>query len=117
VKTALGNAIAYTKASSGVIFHSDRGTQYSSKSFQSMLLEHEIIGSMSRPSCPYDNACMESFFSSAKRECIYRKHYDSIESVKKDLFEYIELFYNRRRMHASLGYLSPVEYRLSKMVS
>ena len=116
VKAALGNAIARTETSAaGIIFHSDRGTQYSSKSFQAMLAKHGIAGSMSRPACPYDNACMESFFSSAKRECIYRKQYDNIEAVKKDLFEYIELFYNRKRMHASLGYLSPVEYRLSKM--
>ena len=78
--------------------YSDRGCQYSSKSFQKMLEEHEIVGSMSTPACPYDNACMESFFSSAKRECIYRKQYDNIEAVKTDLFEYIELFYNRKRM-------------------
>jgi len=118
VKAALSNAIARTGAkASGIIFHSDRGSQYSSKSFQVMLEEHGIIGSMSRPSCPFDNACMESFFSSAKRECIYRKQYDNMEAVKKDMFEYIELFYNRKRMHASLGYLSPVEYRLSKMAS
>ena len=118
VKAALGNAIARTGVPvTGIIFHSDRGCQYSSKSFQTMLEEHGLIGSMSRPSCPFDNACMESFFSSAKRECIYRKQYDNIEEVKKDMFEYIELFYNRKRMHASLGYLSPVEYRLSKMVS
>ncbi len=69
---------------------------------------------MSRPGCPYDNACMESFFSVAKRECILRKEYYSIEEVKRELFEYIELFYNRKRMHQSLGYLSPVEYRLAK---
>ena len=113
VKAALGNAIARVGGKvNGTIFHSDRGCQYSSKSFQKMLEEHEIVGSMSAPACPYDNACMESFFSSAKRECIYRKQYDNIEAVKTDLFEYIELFYNRKRMHASLGYLSPVEYRL-----
>ena len=54
-------------------------------------------------------------FSSAKRECIYRKKYVTMEEVKRDLFEYIELFYNRKRIHASLGYMSPVEYRLSHM--
>jgi len=114
-KAALGNALARRgKTSGGLIFHSDRGCQYSSKSFQSMLRENRIEGSMSKAACPYDNACTESFFSSAKRECIYMKEYDGIEGVKSDLFEYIELFYNRKRIHASLGYLSPVEYRLSK---
>ena len=72
---------------------------------------------MSRAECPYDNACVESFFSSVKRECIYRKQYDTIEEVKTDMFAYIELFYNRKRIHASLGYLSPVEYQLSKLVA
>ena len=114
-KAALGNALARRgKSSTSLIFHSDRGCQYSSRSFQAMLRENNVEGSMSKAACPYDNACAESFFSSAKRECIYRKEYDCIESVKSDLFEYIEMFYNRKRIHASLGYLSPVEYRLSK---
>jgi len=118
VKLALGNAIARAGGSvEGLIFHSDRGTQYSSKSFRKMLKESGIIGSMSRPACPYDNACSECFFSTAKRECIYRTEYLSIEEVKRDLFEYIELFYNRRRIHATLGYLSPVEFRLSKQAA
>ena len=89
---------------------------YSSKSFQVMLEKHNLVGSMSKPACPYDNACIESFFSSAKRECIYRKEYGNIEEVRADLFEYIELFYNRKRIHSSLGYMSPVEYWLSKKV-
>ena len=114
-KAALGNALARRgKSRDNLIFHSDRGCQYSSKSYQAMLKTNEIEGSMSRPACPYDNACAESFFSNAKRECIYRKEYDGLEEVKRDLFEYIELFYNRKRIHAALGYLSPVEYRLSK---
>lgn len=116
VKAALGNAIARTGATGeGLIFHSDRGCQYSSKSYQTMLKKHGIIGSMSRPACPYDNACSESFFSTAKRECIYRKEYAGLWEVKRDLFEYIELFYNRKRIHATLGYKSPVEYRLTQM--
>jgi transposase InsO family protein len=117
-KAALGNAIGRVGGKvEGMVFHSDRGCQYSSKAFQEMLETHKLIGSMSAPACPYDNACMESFFSSAKRECIYRKQYDNIDEVKTDMFEYIELFYNRKRMHATLGYLSPVEYRLSKIAA
>jgi putative transposase len=115
VCAALGNAIARTglKRLCGLIFHSDRGTQYSSKLFQSMLEKNGIIGSMSRPSCPYDNACSESFFSLAKRERIYRKEYIGLDDVKRDMFQYIELFYNRKRIHSKLGYMSPVEYRLA----
>ena len=113
VKRALSNALTNTNGGGkNTIFHSDRGIQYSSKTFQKMLEEHGIKGSMSRSSCPYDNACLESFFSTAKKECILRKDYITLEEVKLDLFDYIELFYNRKRMHQTLGYMSPVEYRL-----
>lgn len=67
---------------------------------------------MSRGGCPYDNSCVESFFASLKKEKIYRKKYDTIEDVKKDVFWYIEIFYNRKRRHSSLGYKTPVEYRM-----
>jgi len=77
-----------------------------------MLENNGIQGSMSRPGCPYDNSCAESFFATIKKECIYRKNYITMEDVKRDMFRYIELFYNRKRMHSILGYLSPVEYRL-----
>jgi len=77
-----------------------------------MLEQYDIRSSMSRPGCPYDNSCAESFFATIKKECIYRKKYVTFEEVKTDVFEYVELFYNRKRMHATLGYLSPVEYRL-----
>jgi transposase InsO family protein len=114
-KNALGNALARTNRRNGkVIFHSDRGSQYASIAFQQMLKKHSMEGSMSRPGCPYDNACLESFFSTAKKERIYRKEYGTLEEVKSDLFEYIELFYNRKRMHSHLGYMSPVEYRIAK---
>lgn len=117
VKRALANALINTGGGGpDTIFHSDRGIQYSSKSFQDMLLKHGIKGSMSRPGCPYDNACAESFMSTAKRECISRKEYATIEQVKQDLYQYIVIFYNRKRMHRSLGYMSPVEYRLTKIV-
>ena len=114
VRRALSNALVNTNGGGrGTIFHSDRGIQYSSKSFQHMLEEHGIIGSMSRSGCPYDNACLESFFSTAKRESLLRKEFVSLEEVKRELFEYIELFYNRKRMHQSLGYMTPIEYRLA----
>ena len=111
-KRALSNALARNSDVSGLIFHSDRGCQYSSRSYRDMLEQYGILSSMSRPGCPYDNSCAESFFATIKKECIYRRKYVTLEEVKADVFEYVELFYNRKRMHASLGYLSPVEYRL-----
>jgi transposase InsO family protein len=112
VKQALSNAIASQGTKEGLIFHSDRGCQYSSKGYRKMLEDNGIISSMSRPGCPYDNSCAESFFATIKKERIYRRSYDTIEDVKKDLFQYIELFYNRKRMHSVLGYMSPVAYRI-----
>jgi transposase InsO family protein len=112
VKRALSNALAGKGNVDGLIFHSDRGCQYSSIGYRKMLEGYGIISSMSRPGCPYDNSCVESFFATAKKECIYRKTYATMEEVKKDIFDYIELFYNRKRMHSVLGYMSPVEYRL-----
>ena len=110
-RSALGNAIAHYGVKEGLIFHSDRGAQYSSKSYEKMLEQNGITGSMSRPGCPYDNSCVESFFATLKKERIYRRNYDTIDDVRSDLFQYIELFYNRRRRHSVLGYLSPVMYR------
>jgi transposase InsO family protein len=65
---------------------------------------------MSKPGCPYDNSYVESFFATLRKECIYRKEYMHINEFEKDLFEYIELFYNRKRLHSFLGYKSPVNY-------
>ena len=113
VKSALGNAISRVNNTEGIIFHSDRGSQYRSKGYKNMLDENKIISSMSKAGCPYDNSCVESFFATLKKECIYRKSYATIEEIRHDVFEYIELFYNRKRMHSVLGYMSPVEYRLA----
>jgi transposase InsO family protein len=112
VRRSLGNAIFQKDGVQGTIFHSDRGVQYASESFQKMLEQHEITSSMSRAGCPFDNSCVEGFFASMKKEWIYKKDYISMDEVEKDLFEYIELFYNRKRLHKTLGYLSPVQYRM-----
>lgn len=109
---AIENAKARSPRDKSLIFHSDRGSQYCSKRYQRNLEISGIKSSMSAPGCPYDNSCVESFFAGLKKECIRRKNYDTIEEVKKDLFKYIELFYNRKRLHSTLGYMSPVEYRL-----
>lgn len=112
VKRALTNAIGKQGVSQNLIFHSDRGSQYASKEYQKLLRENGITGSMSRGGCPYDNSCVESFFATLKKERIYRRDYVTIEDVKRDMFRYIELFYNRKRLHSILGYMSPVAYRL-----
>lgn len=114
VKRALGNAIAKYPEVEGTVFHSDRGSQYASAGLKNVLEAHGMRQSMSRSGCPYDNSCMESFFACLKKECIYRRQYFSPSDVEKDLFQYIELFYNRKRMHSFLDYLSPVSYRIQK---
>ena len=108
----LSNAIARNGKPKELIFHSDRGCQYSSRKYQQMLEDYGIIGSMSKPGYPYDNSCMESFFATMKKEYILRKEYDQMSSLSRDLFYYIEIFYNRKRLHSTLGYMSPVAYRL-----
>lgn len=117
VKRALSNAIMQRGHHDGLIFHSDRGVQYSSMGYRTMLSENGITPSMSAPGCPYDNACMESFFASFKKEMAYRRDFKDIEDVREAAFRYIELFYNRKRLHSSLGYMTPVEYRLSKQAA
>ena len=99
------------------IHHSDRGPQYTSDDFRELLSMHGIECSMSgRGSC-YDNAPVESFFSLLKRERIRRQTYATREEAKTDVFDYIERFYNRWRRHATLGYVSPVEYENQVMRS
>jgi putative transposase len=84
--------------------------QYTSESFQSLLEDHGVVCSMSRSGDCWDNAAMESFFSSLKTERTSRKHYRSRDEAKTDVFDYIERFYNPTRRHSTLGYLSPMSY-------
>ncbi len=86
------------------------GTQYSCQSYQNYLTEHDIISSMSRKGNPYDNACCESLFATLKKEWIYCRKFANIKMVESSIFEYVELFYNRKRMHTALNYLSPYQY-------
>ncbi len=93
-----------------VLHHSDQGSQYTSDDFQRMLADHGIECSMSRRGDCWDNAAMESFFSTLKVERVYRKTYRTRDEAKADLFEYIEGFYNPRRRHSTLGGVSPAEF-------
>ena len=110
VTSALQMAISQRKPQTGLLHHSDRGSQYASDNFQDLLDDNGIVCSMSRKGNCWDNACMESFFGSFKTEWVRDKKYSSFTEAKKDIFKYVEIFYNRRRRHASLGYLSPAAY-------
>jgi putative transposase len=93
-----------------LLHHSGQGSQYTSEQFQRLMADHGITCSMSRSANVWDNAAMESFFSSLKTERIARKVYRTRNDARVDVFDYIERFYNPRRRHSTLGYLSPVEF-------
>jgi len=113
VINALNMALFRRKIPSGLLLHSDRGSQYASISYQQILKHHGIICSMSRKGNCWDNAPMESFFRSLKVECVYRQKFNSREQAKSAIFDYIEVFYNRQRKHSKLNYLSPMNYELA----
>lgn len=107
---ALDQAVIRRRPSPGLIHHSDRGCQYASARYRQRLALHGILPSMSRSGCCYDNAAMESFFHTLKVELIGGLPFESREHARKAIFEYIEVFYNRRRRHSAIGYLSPEEF-------
>ena len=107
---ALNQAIGRNRPPRGLIHHSDRGVQYASNEYKSLLKSNGIIQSMSRKGNCYDNACMESFFGSLKTELIYFTRFKSRAEARLAIFEYIEVFYNRIRLHSKLGYRSPVDF-------
>src|SRR5215469_1882641 len=96
--------------SDALLHHSDRGSQYTSEQFQKLMADHGMVCSMSRSGNVWDNAAMESFFSSLKTERVGRKTYRTRDEAKADVFDYIERFYNPKRRHSTIGYLSPMEF-------
>jgi transposase InsO family protein len=110
VSDALRMAVAARRPAPGLTFHSDRGTQYTSKEFTGLLAEHQMVQSLSRPRQCWDNAVAESFFSSLKLELIDRQAWATRAQVRRAVVDYIEVFFNRRRLHSSLNYLTPAEY-------
>jgi transposase InsO family protein len=93
-----------------LVFHSDRGSQYASKEYRQALKTRGASASMSRNACCYDNAAMESFWSTLKLELIYRSAFKTRAEARTAIFDFIEAFYNRRRLHSSLNYLCPVDF-------
>ncbi len=111
--TALKQAIAREKPAEGLIHHSDRGRQYASYEYQTILKRYGIASSMSRKGNCYDNAYMESFFSTLKRELVHGERYRTRDEARLSIFEYVEVFYNRKRKHSALGYMSPEQHEKS----
>ncbi len=109
---AFKNAVNNYKPVEGCIFHSDKGVQYASDEFRIILEKHKMNQSMSRKGDCWDNACAETYFKTLKAEKIYHVKYQTIEEAVSDLFRYIEVFYNRKRIHSYLGFTSPVDFRL-----
>lgn len=110
VTGALSVAWGRRKPAPGVLFHSDRGSQYASDEMRDKLKEYGMSASMSRKGNCWDNAPTESFFNSLKNERVHGARYETREQAESDLFEYIEVFYNRRRHHSTLGYCSPAQF-------
>ena len=107
---ALKKALLQRRPKAGVLFHSDRGTQYASYAFRNLIQRHGFVQSMSSSGNCYDNALMESFFHTLKTELIYFEKYQTRQEACGSIFEYIEIFYNRVRRHSAINYCSPVEY-------
>ncbi|HEY6085980.1 MAG TPA: IS3 family transposase [Nitrospira sp.] len=114
---ALTMALANRAPTAGLLHHSDRGSQYAATSYQRVLEAHGFIPSMSRTGNCWDNACVESFFGTLKRELVYHRRYGTREEATQDIFEYIEVFYNRKRRHSTLGYDSPAEFEARAAVA
>src|SRR4030066_1036075 len=114
---ALYQAIGRRKPAKGCIFHSDRGVQYASLDFRDVLKDYSFIQSMSRKGNCYENAVTESFFHTLKIEHVYDYRYETRAEATQSIFEYIEMFYNRRGGHSPLGFGSPVSFELEAMAA
>ena len=110
IERAFQMALLTRHPQTGVLFHSDRGSQYTSDAYQAVLANVGATVSMSRTGNCYDNAVTESFFGTLKGECVERFSFQTRGQARQTIFEYVECFYNRIRRHSSLGYVSPVAY-------
>jgi transposase InsO family protein len=117
VQQALTMAVQQRRPPAGLLHHSDRGSQYTATAYQQMLTTHGITASMSRRGNCWDNACVESFFGTLKRELIAHRQYRTRAEATQEIFEYIEVFYNRQRRHSTLGYCAPAEFEARTAVA
>ncbi len=116
VVNALRSALYQRHPRVGLLHHSDRGSQYASGDFQAVLSEQGIACSMSRRGNCWDNAPVESFFGTLKQELVNRSPFATRAAARKDVFEYIEVWYNRQRRHSSLGYVSPAQFEQRALI-
>jgi len=114
---AMTQAILRRNPPKGLICHSDRGSQYAGNNFKAVLAQNEFIGSMSKKGDCWDNAVVESFFHTLKVELIHRTKFKTRAEAKGKIFEYVEMYYNRKRAHSTIGYLSPFEYERQSLLS
>jgi transposase InsO family protein len=114
---ALTMAIERRRPACGVLHHTDRGSQYAATLYRELLAGHGLTASMSRRGNCWDNAVVESFFHTLKTELVYHRHYRTRAEARQDIFEWIEVFYNRTRRHSTLGYRSPTEFEAMAMGS
>ena len=110
VGAALRMALSQRRPAHSLILHSDRGSQFASAAYRQLLTQHGLVASMSRPGNCYDNAFIESFWSTLKYELVYHRRFATGAEARTAIFDYIETFYNRTRLHSSLAYLSPIEF-------
>jgi transposase InsO family protein len=110
ILAAWGMALTHRQPAPELVFHSDRGCQYASADFRHALAQGQALPSMSRRGNCYDNAAMESFWSTLKQELVYRRSFKTRSEARQAIFDFIETFYNRRRLHSSLEYLCPVDF-------
>jgi transposase InsO family protein len=107
---ALEMALRRRRPKPGLIHHSDQGVQYACDAYVALLRAHQLVPSMSRPGTPYDNAICERFMKTLKYEEVYVKEYDSVSDARRSIGHFIELIYNRKRLHSALGYVPPAEF-------
>jgi len=110
VQKALQMALAHRQPSGNLLHHSDRGSQYAAHAYQDLLAQHHITVSMSRTGNCYDNAVMESFFRTLKAECVDLHVFQSHDLARSILFEFLEVYYNRQRLHSTLAYCTPAAF-------
>ena len=110
VEAALAQAVRGRRPAAGCLLHSDRGSQYASAAYRARLAQAGLVASMSRAGNCYDNAVMESFWGKLKTELVHRRKFPSPAEARTALFEHVEVFYNRRRLHSALGFMSPVDF-------
>jgi putative transposase len=113
---ALRMAFWRRKPGACLLFHSDRGSQYCSADFQKMLNSYKMISSMSRKGDCWDNSVAESFFGSLKTERVFFSNHRTRDAAKRDIVDYIEMFYNSRRHHSYLGYVSPRQFEEMRLL-